>query len=77
MGLLLFQGHVSLNTGLSQSSHFFGGLDLIQKCHCMCEKLTSYILKENKKGTDTLIGDSALLVQDTELYQLDKRSSQV
>lgn len=40
MGLLIFQGYVSLNTGLSHSSHFFFGRpDLVQKCHGMHTKV--------------------------------------
>ena len=40
VGLLVFQGYVSVNTGLSHSSHFFGRLDLVQKCHGMHTKVS-------------------------------------
>lgn len=78
MGLLIVQGYVSLNTGLFHSSHFFGGLDLVQKCHGMHTKVKLlYFEIEHKKRTYILTGDSIILAQSTELYQLDERFPQV
>lgn len=54
MGLLIFQGYVSLNTGLFHSSHFFGGPDLVQKCHGMHTKVNLlYFEIEHKKNIDS------------------------
>ena len=48
VGLLIFQGYVSVNTGLSHSSHFFGRLDLVQKCHGMHTKV-SFLYSETEQ----------------------------
>ena len=48
VGLLVFQGYVSVNTGLSHSSHFFGRLDLVQKCHGMHTKV-SFLYSETEQ----------------------------
>lgn len=77
MGLLIFQGYVSLNTGLFHSSYFCGGLDLVQKCHGMHTKANFFYSEREQKGTCTLTQDSIILAQKTELYQLDERFPQV
>ena len=51
VGLLIFQGYVSVNTGLSHSSHFCGRLDLVQKRHGTHTKASlSYSEAEQKRN---------------------------
>ena len=53
VGLLILQGYVSVNTGLSHSSHFFGRLDLVQKCHGMHTKV-SFLYSETEQRRNIL-----------------------
>ena len=53
VGLLILQGYVSVNTGLSHSSHFFGRLDLVQKCHGMHTKV-SFLYSETEQKRNIL-----------------------
>lgn len=61
MGLLIFQRYVFLNTGLFQSSHFFGELDLVQKSYGRNTKVNLLSFETEQKAAYIPKGDSIIL----------------
>ena len=71
MGLLVFQGYVFLSAGLFHSSHFFGGLNSVQKCRSTHIKVNLLYFEieqqkqqqQQQKKKQSLTGQSTTLLR--------------